>query len=96
MPYISAEARDGIDNRHHAPDTAGELNYAITDLIDAYLVDYGPTTSYAAINEVIGVLECAKLELYRRIAAPFEDLAMIRNGDVYSRVPQTPPEQEGR
>ena len=90
MPYIDQAARRGIDEGYAAPGTAGQLNYGITSMIDEYLVEYGPTTSYAAINEVIGVLECAKLELYRRIAAPFENLAMLRNGDVYSRVPQTP------
>lgn len=92
MPYIDAKARRAIDDAVYIAQSPGQLNYAITSLIDEYLLDWGNKTSYAAINEVVGVLECAKLELYRRIAAPFEDLAMIRNGDVYSRVPQTPPE----
>jgi hypothetical protein len=93
MPYIQQEARDAIDEGCTAQ-SVGQLNYAITSLIDEYLVDWGDKLSYGALNEVIGVLECAKLELYRRIAAPFEDLAMIRNGDVYSRVPPTPLEDQ--
>ena len=32
---------------------------------------------------LIGVLECAKLELYRRVAAPYEDDKIDENGDVY-------------
>jgi len=36
------------------------------------------------INEVIGVLECAKLELYRRVAAPYEERKRIENGEVYA------------
>ena len=39
--------------------------------------------SYSRINELIGVLECAKIELYRRIAAPYEDDKSRINGDVY-------------
>ena len=35
------------------------------------------------INELVGVLECAKIELYRRIAAPYEDDKSRINGDVY-------------
>jgi hypothetical protein len=38
---------------------------------------------YAHLNEAIGVLECAKLELYRRIAAPYEDRKMGETGEVY-------------
>jgi hypothetical protein len=38
---------------------------------------------YAEINEVVGVLECCKLELYRRLAAPYEDTKIKENGDVY-------------
>lgn len=66
------------------PSNAGELNYVITDLIDNYLYFQYPVTSYVALNEVIGVLECVKLELYRRIAAPYEDKKMAENGDVYT------------
>ncbi len=33
--------------------------------------------------EVLGALECAKMEFYRRVAAPYEREAMAKNGDVY-------------
>jgi len=39
--------------------------------------------SYSNVNEIIGALECIKLELYRRVAAPYEDLKIEENGDVY-------------
>jgi len=63
--------------------TPGDLNYTITRAIDAYLGRKG--INYA-LNEVIGVLECAKLELYRRIVAGYEDkkIADPENGDVYT------------
>lgn len=89
MPYITKERRAEMTPNMDLLATAGELNYAITLLIDKYLntraiVAGRQTTSYADINEVIGVLECAKLELYRRIAAPYEDTKIVSNGDVYT------------
>lgn len=82
MPYISKDARLRIDNGGK-PENAGELNYSITKLIDAYLIQKGKL-QYQQINEVIGVLECSKLELYRRIVAQYEDKKISENGDVYT------------
>lgn len=81
MPYINTDARSNIA-RGARPATAGELNYAITRLVDDYLVSRGEI-KYAHLNEVVGVLECAKLELYRRIAAPYEDKKLKETGEVY-------------
>jgi ribosomal protein S3AE len=55
----------------------GELNYVITKL----LKDIYPLR-YFHINKAIGVLECAKLEYYRRVAAPYEDLKIQESGDI--------------
>lgn len=79
MPYIKQEDREEAPV---APTTPGELNYVITLRVDEYL--RGKGVSYTSLNEVIGVLECAKLELYRRIAAPYEDQKKHDNGDVYT------------
>jgi hypothetical protein len=87
MPYIKQEDRDFFDERltfnTTAIHSAGELNYCITKLLDHYIAVHGGT-SYKNLNEVIGVLECAKLEIYRRIAAPYEDFKIQQNGDVYT------------
>lgn len=86
MPYIAQEERARLDSGG-APTHAGELNYAITRLIDAYLARSASEAGrlrYAHLNEAIGVLECAKLELYRRIAAPYEDKKIAESGDVYT------------
>jgi|TARA_A100001011_G_scaffold371898_1_gene429721 hypothetical protein len=80
MPYISIEDRNELDNGA-MPETAGELNYMISSLLDEYLTEKGK--NYNNINEVIGMLECAKLELYRRVAAPYEDEKIDQNGDVF-------------
>lgn len=82
MPYIDSAVRTILDAGEH-PQSAGELNYLITRMIDTYLQHKGGVR-YAHINEVVGVLECAKMELYRRVAAPYEDEKCDESGDVYS------------
>ena len=63
------------------------VDAAITRLVDAYLVRRGGVR-YAHLNEVVGALECAKLELYRRLAAPYEDDKLRATGDVYRATEQ--------
>jgi len=129
VPYVKQIDRPRLDHGEPARN-AGELNYVITGILDAWLSEHG--RNYAAINNAVGVielvktspadkptlsdadtilgdsivyaiaafdaasgeeflvatvtgvLECAKLELYRRIAAPYEDTKIEENGDVYS------------
>ncbi|MDH3271013.1 MAG: hypothetical protein OEN56_06750 [Gemmatimonadota bacterium] len=86
MPYISQEARDRLGSGG-VPEHAGELNYALTRVVDEYLARAAKQdgrTRYAHLNEAIGVLECAKLELYRRVAAPYEDTKIDEAGEVYT------------
>ena len=85
MPYISTDARNRLASGG-SPENAGELNYAITRFVDDYLrrmAEQDGRLRYAHLNEAMGVLECAKLELYRRVAAPYEDRKVEENGDVY-------------
>jgi hypothetical protein len=83
MPYIKQDRREQCDPGTYDfrwPNTSGEFNFAITRLIVDYI---GDKLEYDKINSAIGILECAKLELYRRIAAPYEDKKKEENGDVY-------------
>lgn len=79
MPYIPKVDRERFEPSAR-PSTAGELNYAVTRLAQLYI---GPEATYGTINAAIGALECAKLELYRRLAAPYEDGKIQQNGDCY-------------
>lgn len=84
MPYIKQEDREELQFR--PPQNAGELNYELTRIVQIYL--YGDSdrdyqTSYQRFNDAIGALEGCKLELYRRLVAPYEDKKVIENGDVY-------------
>lgn len=84
MPYIKKENRDKFDipakEIAEKADVAGDLNYAITVLIQSYIKKKG--LNYANLNEVIGMLECCKIEFYRKIVSEYEDLKAISNGDV--------------
>lgn len=84
MPYIPSEQRPAITSAlSELPGklSAGQLNFLFTQLADQYIRDNG--LSYATLNDMVGALECCKLELYRRIAAPYEDVKIAKNGDAY-------------
>lgn len=81
MPYITQQQRDRID-AGAPPADPGELNYAITALILKYVNTLRPIT-YGTINAVVGALECAKVEFYRRVAVDYENQKVAANGDVY-------------
>jgi len=82
MPYIKKERRMDLDwGSTSIPVNAGELNFKITQLITMYLLER--VESYETYNDIVGALEGAKLELYRRKIAPYEDKKIKENGDVY-------------
>lgn len=83
MPYIKGEDRYkfGQGITWLQPSNAGELNYVFTMIIKRYMNLKGE--KYQHYNDVIGALEGAKLELYRRKILPYEDSKIKNNGDVY-------------
>lgn len=87
MPYIIPISRDGldptIDELSALIRTSGELNYTVTRLILNHLGYPDQPLSYPKINDVFGVIECVKHEIYRRVAAPYEDKKKQENGDVF-------------
>jgi len=87
MPYIKPENRKLYDfaikevaaaltTYEYSP---GDFNYVITKICLAFISAQDNCEVY---NEVIGVLECAKLEFYRRRVAAYEDGKIEQNGDV--------------
>lgn len=84
MPYIDKRARSFLDQRVCHSISAGELNYQFTVLARTYLHDYGIT--YATMNDIIGALESAKMEFYRRVVVPYEKKKIKETGDVYLEV----------
>jgi hypothetical protein len=93
MPYITKEKRPELDRvvdelrnvlRNYELDdpdsnnTEGNINYVFTKLL---MTVYSPTR-YQHINDVVGLLECVKLEYYRVVAAPYEEEKSEDNGPV--------------
>lgn len=81
MPYIKKERRALLEPKAR-PTNPGELNYCITLLVRNYISRH-PELNYQGINDILGALEGAKLEFYRRVVAPYEDEKIKENGDVY-------------
>lgn len=81
MPYIHEEHRTTLLTEGGVC-KPGELNFLFSEIINQYLRERG--VSYQIINDVIGALEGAKLEFYRRIAVPYENRKLAQNGDVYT------------
>lgn len=91
MPYIRQQYRDDLEVdigflvreinyafKEQGQTRDGLLNYTITKLIK----ELYPDAKYHDWNEVIGMLESCKLEVYRKMIGPYEDLKEIENGKV--------------
>lgn len=74
MPYVPNSERqksnDGV-----LPN-AGVLNYTVHQLIDEYFKQNG--RNYQTINDVIGVMDCVKMELYRRMVSEYEEIKILQ------------------
>jgi hypothetical protein len=81
MPYIKADKRWDIQSGAVLPTIAGELNYKITQVLLDYVKSKG--ASYQTFNDILGALEGAKQEFYRRVVSKYEDQKISENGDVY-------------
>lgn len=88
MPYITPARRAEFDsaievllhrmNWKQARD--GDVNYILTRLIAGY---YKADQGYERMARGLACFEAAKLEYSRRVMAPYEDLKMKENGDVF-------------
>lgn len=81
MPYIISARRKLLLSKKDQAEAPGDLNYLITKQVLKYIQHKGQC--YTTFNDVLGVLEAIKLEMYRRLVARYEDKKIIENGDVY-------------
>lgn len=94
MPYIT-KGQHGyidkvVDQLFMWVKSKGEYNYVITRLLHQFIIDYYAKFDhqeryglcYDALNDAIGILECAKQELYRAVAGPYEDQKRKENGNI--------------
>lgn len=92
MPYIKQDKRNvldphvdlllnelrGLESDDPSNNMEGNLNYIITRMLKRIYVGGG----YRGINDAIGMLESCKLEIYRKVAGPYEDQKEFENGSV--------------
>lgn len=87
MPYIPKEKRVLIDpeieelisNLRYRKADVGMLNYTISRLLKTWW-EFDPC--YKTGNDIMGVMDCAKSEFYRRTLSPYEDKKIQENGDI--------------
>lgn len=89
MPYVDKSSRDkfrDVDFPYIVSRISkiGELNYLITKLVLCFMRFSGE--SYRTYNDIIGVLECVKLELYRKQASYYEDNKEKVNGGIMEEI----------
>ena len=97
MPYIKPEHREALDESigvlakriadvaRSLPEEsafAGLLNYACSSLAIQVVTSRFGGIRYGTIATVTGVFKNIADEFYRRVAAPYEDAQIEKNGDV--------------
>ena len=98
MPYITQDRRDVLDMSMEPAGTAGELNYLLTKLvidselffvedilrqeIDDFLYKK-ESLDYQIINDVLGAITGAKLEIQRRLSTHVHDDTLDRVRDKF-------------
>ena len=90
MPYIKQEQRKLVDKQidklaklyeENFKGTTGPANYIITSFLLRVLRPKEGWT-YESLSDIIKTLECAKLEIYRRLVTPYEARKIVQNQDV--------------
>ena len=85
MPYIKDEDRPKILNKIKSLsmdiENEGELNYAISKLIDLLIQKWGE--KYSNYNKIAGVISCVDKEVYRKLVAVYEDEKERENGTIW-------------
>jgi hypothetical protein len=83
MPYIPKINRQILDERKvqdvGSTCTVGDLTYVLYTIVTDY---FNSNMRYQTGAEILGALEAAKQEFYRRQLGPYEDSKIADNGDI--------------
>lgn len=86
MPHIQEAQKPQIDIRVETlsryVETKGQLNYAISKLLEAYVLRKG--VNYDTLDEARAQAHGAAVEFERLILGPYEDKKIEENGNAYS------------
>ena len=100
MPYIVEKQREPLDplinqlvdilQHKNEKEIPGSINYIITALLTRFYFERAASVglsepNYFMNNEIVGILESAKLEWYRAVTGPYEEIKRTENGDVTIR-----------
>lgn len=99
MPYIKQEKREVLDpviddlvdklrelqSDDPQDNVQGNLNYFLSCVLDRVY-----NKNYQEVNNAVGMMICATLEYYRRLAVPYENQKIFENGDVYEHTVDNP------
>ena len=77
-PAIKAIVERIPDDARHGK---GDLTYVITEILHQY---FGEKLRYTDHADIIGVLECAKLEFYVGRTHAYEQKKLQEHGDIYT------------
>jgi hypothetical protein len=83
MPYITQKQREKFEQFFDFTDmieNEGELNYVITIILKKYLNN--KKLNYNTLNSIMGVMNCASFEFYRKVIAPYEEKKEKENGSL--------------
>lgn len=84
MPYINPELRPEIDKKVDELvkfiTVPGILTYVLTRIFHALLKN--SSVRYRHLRDIVGDIEMAKMELYRVVAGPYENIKAFENGPV--------------
>ncbi len=84
MPYITRDRRKVFDKAlaelASEVNNEGELNYCIYKL--SMLIAERIGHSYSNLSMCSSAMEHAKLEWYRKVLGPYEDVKIRQNGDI--------------
>ncbi len=93
MPYVTQDQRSPVipsivELVHHVRDLPddkrdGVLNYIISEIVTRSLRP-PEKWNYYAIHRAHGVFQDAGAEFYRRVAGPYEDQCIKKNGDLWA------------
>lgn len=64
MSYLTPERKQAIDDGEIYPSNSIDLNYKIYTIVERYLQEN--QECYTTYNDIVGALECAKMEMYRK------------------------------
>lgn len=94
MPYIPQDRREKFEagiqqivdylgwnnEKFDMNDAKGEMNYVIFSIVSGFLGQF--STRYHNLQDFIGgTMTSCQQELYRRLVDPYEDKAILKNGD---------------